>query len=145
MKTIWIFTNEDNPCYGNEEEKKHLIVCANDVVDNGVDIYAWPLPRLSSITFDWSVLFNCITTKDSYTDETSLLLRKENVPFTTLDDILSLIQQQWKKSRRSFSVPLLFPGYEERVNDPGIQLDFFLPVSIQRMPGYVMVHQESTK
>ena len=31
-KTVWIFTNDDDPCMGSEEERNNLLVCAKDVV-----------------------------------------------------------------------------------------------------------------
>jgi len=51
-KTIWIFTNNDNPCHSpmyntttqKEEERQQLLTIAKDAMENGIDMKIWPLP-----------------------------------------------------------------------------------------------------
>lgn len=41
---IWIFTNQDDQCYGNEEKKKEVAQIAKDIMQNEIAIKLWDLP-----------------------------------------------------------------------------------------------------
>lgn len=157
-KTVWIFTNEDDPCQGSEDEKRLVGMVANDTAGNGIDIQLWPLPksistRSSSPPFRRHVFFDSITTKnvhngaDSYEDFylSSSCERMDAGVVFDFDDMLEDVQRQWKKVRRAYSVPLLLPDFRERPEHPGIQLDFFNIIQIQTKPSAVTIHQLTKK
>ena len=173
-RTIWIFTNQDDPCYGNEREKEQVIVVAKDAVDNGIDIHVWPLPYSKSINttqFNTSIFFEHIITNRNYNWSSlisSPLLSfsansKKSMPkgfqserididstdfvemYLDLDEIMDQIMVQWKKVRSTQTIPLLFPDWKDRPDFPGIMLDIFSIVKVKSKPMHVTVHQETNK
>jgi len=135
-KTIWIFTNRDNPTNGNDLEKEQVITAAKDVVDNGLDIRVWPLPippsssseqqlhKSTTTAFDCSLLFNHITTiqegepppnldiASSPGEPSSSQHSRGSVgAYFDLDSILEQIRIQWKRVRKVQTIPLLLPDW----------------------------------
>mmetsp|Transcript_21189 Transcript_21189/g.27294 ORF Transcript_21189/g.27294 Transcript_21189/m.27294 type:complete len:811 (-) Transcript_21189:225-2657(-) len=143
LKTIWIFTNEDDPCSGNEEKKKQIKAYTKDAAENGVNIIVWSMPKLedgSYKPFDRSLLFGEISARGVDSDDHICLSGgKYNV-----DQMIAQIRRQSRALRRSCTLPLLFPGWENK-KDVGIQLDLYRLVSIKARPrAGVIVHKETT-
>lgn len=62
-----------------------------------------------------------------------------------IDDMLDDIKRQWKKVRKAYSVPMFLPDWKDHPEYPGIQLDFFNIVQIQKKPTPIMIHQLTKK
>jgi hypothetical protein len=97
------------------------------------------LPSADGSHFDGHKFYNKITT----VDDTERFLSGAAV--FDLDSMLDKIGQQWKKVRRIFSIPILFPGWKERPKDNGIMVDFFRTIQVQKKPTAVTVHQKTNK
>jgi hypothetical protein len=144
-KTVWIFTNEDDLCSGNVDKKKLMVIVAKDAIENGLDIQVWPLPCSNGAPFCCKLFFNDITT--ACDDYQSFLLEQQDDEEGAFDlnDMIENALQQWKKVRRVSSLPLLLPDWRDRPDDPGIMVDLFGIVQIQRKPQLVMIHQLTNK
>lgn len=144
-KTVWIFTNEDDPCGGNEDETKLMVIVAKDAVENGLDVQVWPLPRFNGAPFCRKLFFNNITTTRD--DLRSFLLERQDDEEGAfdLDDMIEDVLHQWKKVRRVSSLPLLLPDWRDKPDDPGIMVDLFGIIQIQRKPQSVTIHQLTNK
>ena len=144
-KAIWIFTNTDDPCNGNEEEKKQVEIITKDVIANGVEIQVWPLPKASSsmsFDFDRNLFYNRITTEDEQVDEMPQYALEKSKRFVNLNDFLSQVNQQWKKRRPSMhGISMLLPGCTSDQN--AIALDLYRLVQAQKKPTAVSVHQRT--
>ena len=146
-KSLWIFTNEDNPCKDKKAEREQVVIVAKDAVDNGLEINVWPLPRLNATsTFDRAKFFNLITTKDVYS-EPSYIENTEGFAQgeIDLDDLLEDIDRSWKKVRKAQTMALFLPGWETRPANPGIMVDLIRLVQIKRKPVPVTVNQATNK
>mmetsp|Transcript_11578 Transcript_11578/g.25067 ORF Transcript_11578/g.25067 Transcript_11578/m.25067 type:complete len:773 (+) Transcript_11578:166-2484(+) len=146
-KSLWIFTNEDNPCKDKEVEKEQVVIVAKDAVDNGLEINVWPLPRLNAPSpFDRTKFFDLITTKDVYS-EPSYIENTEGFAQgeMDLDDLLEDIDRSWKKVRKAQTLQLFLPGWENRPANPGIMVDLIRPVQVKRKPVAITVNQATNK
>ena len=146
-KTIWIFTNQDNPIPSSipnyDNVQNMLYTAVNDVFDNGQEINLWPLPNKMRKMFDKSLFYDEILDDDMDDEE---LEQKENsarfrveegtpvsiddnedlngIVHIDLEDLLETIGRRWKKVRKSQSIPLLLPDWnlqrqKEKVNGDG--------------------------
>ena len=155
-RAVWIFTNRDDPTGGDADVREKVITVARDAVDNGLDLCVWPLPCADAYgwrPFRRDLFFNSITTVDKTADrEFDLATNRASLGADDggggaidLDDILEDIGQRWKKMRKALTLPLLFPGWDDRPEDPRIMLDFYRIIQVQRKPAPVTVHQETNK
>jgi len=118
IKTVWIFTNDDDPCQSNDEEKERVKIIAKDVNDNGVELKLWPLPARK---FDRSKFYDSIVEPE-----------ESEIDSFVLESFLNRVNQQWKRYRRAFAVPLLLPG--QATVEQAMALDMFKLVQPQRKP-----------
>ena len=137
-KTIWIFTNQDNPIpssLSSSREKELLITVARDVIDNEQDIKIWPLPNKQGKRFNRDVFYNEIIIQDddndafgsgkahfedgtpvnseSYYDSQQDSCCRPHLKTTHLDleSLLEEIGRRWKSIRKSYSIPMLLPDW----------------------------------
>ena len=131
-KSLWIFTNLDNPCNNNEGDIEQIAAIAKDVTENGIDINLLPLPPKNK-KFDKSIFYNKILSK--HAEEYSLDGELD------VESIVDSFDQAIRKVRKYAVLPLLLPGWKER-EDVGIMLDIYSMVQIKTKPQSVTVHQE---
>jgi hypothetical protein len=156
-KKVYIITNQDDPCRGDEQEKTILRNCAADARNGGCQLLVLPLRSSSNASrpFHGDKIYNDIAETPEhlqYNDNGSL-------------DLDVLLFREMKVARRSFSIPLLLPDHistglknsEDKKRDsidsgkanrkeeklyPEIMLDFFRPVHKQHPPSKVKVLRE---
>jgi len=143
-KAIWIFTNQDDPCHGDEAQKSRINMVRKDCREAEIAIHILPLPKKSSEEdeksgFDQSIFYNDLT--DHYK-------RVEDVEYSAteavdIDAFVEKFEMGTKKRRRYATVPLLLPGWKERKDNPGIMLDLYGVVQVRNKPQKVSVHQEN--
>lgn len=131
-KSLWIFTNKDNPCT-NEGDARQIAAIAKDATENGIDIHLLPLPPKNK-GFDRSLFY----------DE---ILSRESVEYTQrgemdVEAVLESFDQVIRKVRKYTVLPLLLPGWKDREDDPGIMLDLYSKIQSKTKPQSVTVHQE---
>jgi hypothetical protein len=138
-KSIWIFTNRDNPCC-NEFDKTQVIAHGKDLKENMVDIHVMPLPKKDG-EFDKSLLYNDLLSniaKDADID----CFDTSNGDALDLEDVLDNFGHFARKVRKYAYVPLFLPGWKGREGDPGIMLDLYSMVRVRQKPVPISVHQE---
>ena len=133
-KTVWIFTNNDNPHSSNREERGLMILTSNDTKENGLDLQLWPLQKVDSSPFDTALLYD-----DFCTTPDQLRAHMD------MEELMEVIRQQAKTIRRAFSLPLLFPDWREQQDPTGIMLDFFRPIQQQKKPLPVWINPDTKK
>ena len=147
-RSIWLFTNADDPTRGVDEEKRVTVTTAKDAANNGIDIHLCPLPRADGTGFDRGRFFDSITAAVDPRMETYQLEDEEGFSEGKIDleGLLEEIDRHWLKVRKAHTLPLLLPGWENRSGtDPGIMLDLFRHVVVKRKPMAVTVHQGTNK
>jgi hypothetical protein len=122
-KSVWIFTDNDDP---GEEEKEHLERIARDAVDNGVELHLWPLKENFQTEW-WNTILTCPITEVNM----------------DMEDLKETIHREWRKVRPAYSCPILFPDLKEE--DPGIMVDFYKCIQVQRKPQATTIHQQTKK
>jgi hypothetical protein len=122
-KSVWIFSDNDDP---GEEEKEHLERIARDTLDNCVELHLWPLK--DNFQTEW---WNTILT--SPIAEAKM----------DMEDLKQTIHREWKKVRPAYSCPILLPDLKE--GDPGIMIDFYKCIQVQRKPQATTIHQQTKK
>jgi Ku70/Ku80 N-terminal alpha/beta domain len=132
LKSIWIFTNVDNPHLGHDDEKRQLAQIVADVSDGGTDFVVWSLPKADGGPFDPSLLYE------------DLQCLVHSPPTFDMKEMLENITHQAKKPRRVLSMPMLFPDWKVHKSEPGIMVDFFKLVQEQKKPQPKWINQ-STK
>jgi hypothetical protein len=120
-KSVWIFSDNDNP---GEEEKEHLERIAMDAVDNGVQLHLWPLKENFQTDW-WNTILTCPITEAKM----------------DMEDLTAAIHREWRKVRPAFSCPILLPDLNE--GDPGIMVDFYKCIQVQRKPQATIIHQQT--
>jgi len=152
--TLWIFTNQDDPCHGNNDERKQLTKIAHDVLQNNIDIQLFPLPKCCwnpccNTTFDRTLFYNTITSPNRY-----YLKDQDDESTFNLHFFLNQIQKQTKQHRPIRGVRLLFPDTTTTTTtttttptttDYGIALELYRLVQVQRKPGYEWVTNATNK
>jgi hypothetical protein len=134
-KTVWIFTNEADPCRGSEDEQRLLIRAAEDAAENGLDFHVWKLPKAGNEKGTWgdSVFTQFASNVD---------FLKEEMDFD-MEDMMYRVQQQGKKARKSLTFPLLLPDWRENPDCPGILVDAFRTVQVTKRPTPIIVSQRT--
>jgi Ku70/Ku80 N-terminal alpha/beta domain len=132
LKSIWIFTNQDNPHQSQDEEKHQIHQIMTDIIDGGVEFAVWPLPKGNDVeNFDPSLLY-C-----------HLPCHVMSRPIFDFMDMLETIACQSKKPRRVFRLPILFPDWKSRKEDPGIMVDFYNLIQEQKKPQLKWINQKT--
>ena len=140
-KSIWIFTNQDNPC-SSEFDKIQTITHAKDLKDAVVDIHVMPMPKKSS-DFDKALLYNDMLSHNRL-DEDVDCFENNNDGSLDIEDVLEKFGHFARKVRKFAYVPLFLPGWKEREGDPGIMLDLYSVVRVRQKPVPITVHQEKS-
>lgn len=157
---IWIFTNQDDPCYGNEEEKKQVAKIANDVIQNGIQIKLWNLPvasdHPSKSLFDRTLFYDRIVhTKDDEDYDYEVVEEEEpnntstaNISSSSssgsafhVQPFLDQITQQLKRHYPKRGISLYLPSSTVAI----ASLDLHRIVQVQRKPTYEFVCNTSNK
>jgi hypothetical protein len=146
VKELWIFTNQDNPTMSKEQVERLLLRTAKDVKENDIEIVLWPLPnpKKDHESFDRHIFFDkiakgtknhrSIVTTDNDTAKTVL----------SLDDLLEILDRERKKMRRISIAPLFLPT-SNLESSPGIMLDLYRHVRLQKIPYAKHIHQQKKK
>lgn len=128
-KMIWIFTNQDNPCYNSScldgqddplqnPSFQNLRTIADDVEGNEIEIHVYPLPKMNSAEgenidreedddeeekkyFNRSLCYNHITTYQEEPDD-----QEYNNAQDFLDNFLHSVAFHYTKTRLLFTIPL---------------------------------------
>lgn len=137
-KSIWIFTNQDNPC-SSDFDKIQTITHAKDLKDASVDIHVMPMPKKSG-DFDKSLLYNDLLSPISLQENVDCFA--DNNGTLDIEDVLENFGHFARKARKYAYVPLFLPGWKEREGDPGIMLDLYSVVRERKKPVPITVHQE---
>lgn len=134
VKSIWIFTNEDNPHDSSGDEKRQLTQLIKDIADGGTEILLWPLPKANGNSFDTS-LFYRDTSSEIY-DGASVLSD------FSMEDLLDRIAVRGKKPRRLMSIPLLWPVWKQQNSEEkSMIVDFYKIVQPQKKPQPKWINQ----
>jgi hypothetical protein len=171
-KSIWIFTNDDDPAQGNKEEQERIKVAAKDANDNGLELCLWPLPiplppksassqeevaqstcntgegthtrTHNNIHFDKNKLYHSIISTQEDDGEDGKISDESSF---TLESFLQRVNQQWKRHRRAFAVPFLLPSPEHTLDSvqQSIALDMYRFTQPQRKPPAFTVHQRTNQ
>ena len=145
-KAIWIFTNQDDPCRGDTNQKSRIIMIKKDCQENDIAIHVLPLPKNSSeadeqSSFDQTILYNDLTAHYKRIEDA----RDSDTGAVDINAFVERFQIGMKKRRKLMTVPLLLPGWKEREHDPGIMLDLYGVVQVRTRPQKLSVHQEKNK
>jgi hypothetical protein len=174
-KSIWIFTNRENP-YPDVAQQELIKNVAADAKEQGIQIIIWPLPDATSFTFhsqndeeeeeeqshafDHSHFFESLATKVVFPFR---LLYRE-----ALDEALEHLRNEWKKIRRAYYCPLLLPDWKEQQQHhrqannktnsakddnaskdnrrpPNIMIDWYRIVKPITKPSTLTIHQETKR
>lgn len=153
---IWIFTNQDDPCHGNEEEKKQVAQIAKDVMQNEISIKLWDLPAVDErSTFDRTLFYDKIVhskedESDGYydcfagigkTDVDGFITAYGKNPVFDLQSFLDQITQQLRRNYPKRGISLYLPGSTL----PIASIDLYRPVQIQRKPSFEFVCNTNNK
>lgn len=144
-KQIWIFTTDDDPCQGNDDIMSVLRTFIADAQDGGIDICIWPLPygnvndqpQKTIQAFHFATFYEPVGAIVPYRSSDL-----DAEPFN-LTAVIDDMQCQWKKTNRSFSIPLLLPNWRTNRDFSGIFLDVYRLIQVGRRPLHVHVHQET--
>ena len=129
LKSIWIFTNQDNPHQGRQDEKLQLAQIMADLVEGGTDFVVWGLPKTDVGLFDTSILFSdlpCVV---------------HAPPIFDLADLLESVCHQAKKTRRILRLPMILPDWKMHNEGSEIMVNFYQIVQEQRRPQAKWINQ----
>ena len=129
LKSIWIFTNNDNPHQGRDDEKRQLAQIVTDLAEGGTDFVVWSLPKAGGTCFDPTIL---------YSDLQCLV---HAPPTFDMAEMLETICHQGKKPRRVLCMPMILPDWKERKDESGIMVNFYKIVQEQRKPQPKWINQ----
>jgi ATP-dependent DNA helicase 2 subunit 1 len=134
-KSIWIFTNHDNPAM-LPDELRQLTQMMQDIAEGGTEFVMWALPKANSsgdgAAFDSSLVYDKLCHQVYAAHKFSMVDMLENVGF------------QGKKPRRVYNMPMLLPDWKNHKDEAGISVDFYKLVQEQKKPQLKWIHQ-STK
>lgn len=128
-KSLWIFTNDDNPT-ADDEEPLLIEKATSDLLENDVDIHVWPMKTPFTTDFYDSILAAPVETQENIFD---------------MEELMDQIKREFRKHRVAFRLPMLLPNWRDHPEDPGIMIDFFRPIQIQKKPQPKTIHQETKR
>ena len=149
-KTVWIFTNQDDPCHGSKDQKTAMDTLKRDCQDAGISLHVLPLPKRDG-SFNKEIFFKDLVTRptdDGEEEEYSTIDPSKTRGVMDIDTILDKFHIATKKRRKYATLPLLLPGWKgcDGADDrPGIMLDLYGVVQVRNKPQKVPVHQENNK
>ena len=142
---MWIFTNQDDPTHGDENQRNRLSTLKKDCREADIALHVLPLPKNAhggaAIKFDRDIIYNDLTSSYKRVEDVC----EESGGVVDIEVILENFAKGMKKRRKYATVPLLLPGWKERKDDPGILLDLYSIVTTRSKPAKVAVHQEKNK
>lgn len=150
-KQIWIFTADDDPCKGKDDTMTVVRTFIADAQDGGIDICIWPLPygdvnglpQKTIQMFDYAKFYDQVGAMTPFRAEDSEDNQQEGAEPIDLTAVIEDMQCQWKKTNRSFSLPLLLPNWKTDRDFPGIFLDVYRLIQVGMKPSKLDVHQET--
>eukprot|EP00581_Thalassiosira_minuscula_P008296 CAMPEP_0183702362 /NCGR_PEP_ID=MMETSP0737-20130205/489_1 /TAXON_ID=385413 /ORGANISM="Thalassiosira miniscula, Strain CCMP1093" /LENGTH=727 /DNA_ID=CAMNT_0025928959 /DNA_START=44 /DNA_END=2227 /DNA_ORIENTATION=- len=153
-KAVWIFTNQDDPCHGDESQRARMLgAVKSDCRDAEIDLHVLPLPKKDAdegvnSEFDKNIFYNNLTSrKKRAQDDEEIAFVESETGAVDVEAIVENFAMGTRKRRRYASVPLLLPGWKVRKaqNQPSIMLDLYGAVQVRNKPVKVAVHQEKNK
>jgi hypothetical protein len=156
VKSVWIFTNNDDPTAGRSEVLEVLKTKASDFQDLDIEITVWPLPTAAAHDSATAKDTGAATDKDTaegtptfayekFYDEIGASTPARGMAVESMQDLLDELTAHFKKSRRAFGASLLMPDWRQTANPdrPAITLDFYKLVQPMMYPAKVPIHQET--
>ncbi|KAL9188308.1 hypothetical protein ACHAXT_006686 [Thalassiosira profunda] len=150
-KSVWIFTNRDDPLHGDDDQRTHqrtkmMRTVRTDCRENNIAVHVMPLPKEGGVKFDRELFYNEFTSRDNRVEDEENFVQSEEGGGGVLDveAIVNNFQMSARRKRKYATVPLLLPGWKQR-DSPGIMLDLFGMVQVRSKPAKVSVHQEKNR
>mmetsp|Transcript_44054 Transcript_44054/g.93790 ORF Transcript_44054/g.93790 Transcript_44054/m.93790 type:complete len:711 (+) Transcript_44054:140-2272(+) len=144
-KTVWIFTNQDDPCRDNEGQRTRMDALRKDCRDADIAVHVLPLPRKDARGgeggFDRTIFYDGFTTP--YKLDQGEVDSDDGV--VDVEAVVENFAMGTRKRRKYATLPLLLPGWKERPDHPGIMLDLYSLVQVRSKPQKITVHQEKNK
>ena len=149
-KSIWIFTNQENPY--SEEQNQLIQNIATEVKEQRIRIIVWPLANHSE-----SSKTNHIDKNDEFVSPffgsiaSEILFEQSMSSFLELQDGLEGIYRTLAKKRRTYYGPMhiLRPGMSvgntRSIEDPAIMIDWYSVVQLSRKPLQVKIDISTKK
>ena len=142
---MWIFTNQDDPCHGDEAKSARIHMVTRDFQEAGVAIHVLPLPKKPSAgveisEFDHTIFYSNLVPSIDYVREAT-----DSIGNVDVEAILNRFDVGTKKRTKYATLPLLLPGWKERKDDTGIMLDLYGTVQIRSKPQKIPIHQENNR
>jgi hypothetical protein len=145
-KSVWIFTNQDDPCHGDEAKITRIHMATRDFQEAGIAIRILPLPKKTSsgvgmIEFDHSIFYSNFISPNY-----CVRVAADSKGTVDVEAILDRFDVVTKKRRKYATLPLLLPGWKDRKDSNiGIMLDLFGTVQVRNKPQKIPVHQETNR
>lgn len=154
-KTLWIFTNEDDPINGEDKRKTPVLSAANDLIENEVQIKLWPMPRHDKKPFNRNIFYNHLVTEDEDIEEgedtdTENIESSPQEEELDFDSIIGKFMETLTKSRKVQSIPFLLPDWKSTQRDgpspyPGITIDIYQNVRVKKKPQPIIINTNTKK
>lgn len=100
-KQIWILTSQDNPIK-DDDVRGILKESTSNVHENGIELLVWPVVK-DPESFDAEIFYEDVLGAKSPCDD------EDN----STSEFVSTVEVLSKRSRRAFTLPLLFPNWRE--------------------------------
>ncbi len=130
-KTVWIFTNQDDPTHGDEEQREVMQSVCKDLEENDVAVKLWALPKVTEGAesaggmdgekqkdelFDRGKFYDYITTLDEYDDDDGYTEERgrdesQHGNDLNLERLLDQFCISWEKTRKAQSIPMYLPDW----------------------------------
>ncbi len=145
-KSVWIFTNQDDPCHGDEAKRTRLHMTTRDFKEAGVAIRVLPLPKNTSSEVGMSEFDHSIFYSNFAFPNDCVRVATDSNGIVDVEAILDRFDVVTKKRRKYATLPLLLPGWKERKDSTTrIMLDLFSTVQVRNKPQKISVHQETNR
>lgn len=136
-RSIWIFTNRENPYSSSSHLIKNV---AREAKEQGIQIVVWPLlsntpPPRSSLEFAWEPFFSNIISEIPFEHRLQSL--------NELQDGLDELQRYGKKVRRLYWGPMWLADWKE--HEVNIMIDWFRFVQMQKKPAKTEIDQQTKR
>jgi non-homologous end joining protein Ku len=149
-KSLWIFTNDDDPTSGRflGVLKKKV----SDMQEMDIDITIWPLPTAPSGPTAPSATPSAAAavTEDQPTfsyekfyDEIGADTPAKGKSMESMTELLEELAAYFKLTRRAFGAPMFMPDWKNATDRPAVMLDFYRLVQQSTFPAKVQIHQET--
>lgn len=142
IKSVWIFTNNDDPTAGRSEVLEVLKTKASDFRDLDIEITVWPLPTATAAD---ATKGESTFAYEKFYDEIGASTPARGMTVESMQDLLEELTAHFKKTRRVLDAPLLMPDWRGKTDPerPAVWLDFFRLYQQSKPPVKVQIHQET--